>query len=423
MKILWTVNLIPGELAEALQMQTVVLGGWVEAMAGQLRKEKDLSLAICCKTGKGVSFDETVNGVRYFSLGYDEKTSCEALTARCREILDRFVPDLVQLEGTEFLHAKAMLLAAKEKGIPVIASMQGILNGQYQYQCGELELDDLMWSGSPTNIVSGWMLHLRKTRWYKPRMKPEREIIGMADYILGRTTWDRAHSYALNPKAEYFAVNRNLRAPFYEKSWLPEKMERHSIYVGNGYRALKGLHFVVEALPLLIREYPDVKVYVAGDKPFQENDKRSIFKKGYGAYLKKRIKDLGVGDHIEFTGPLQAPEVAEKLSRVNCYLLCSTIENSPNTLGEAMLVGTPCVAAYVGGVSDMATDGEEALFYRSNDPVLLAWAVKRIFDDESLALRLSENGKKKAAQTHDTAINAGRLVDAYRTILAKKAGA
>ena len=418
MKILWTVNLIPGELAEALQMQTVVLGGWVEAMVGQLRKEKDLSLAICCKTGKDVSFDDkNVNSIRYFSLGYDAKTTSETLTVRCREILDRFAPDLVQLEGTEFLHAKAMLLAAKEKGIPVIASMQGILNGQYQYQCGELELDDLMWSGSLTNIVSGWMLHLRKTRWYKPRMKPEREIIGMADYILGRTTWDRAHSYALNPKAKYFAVNRNLRAPFYEKSWSHEGMERHSIYVGNGYRALKGLHFVVEALPLLAREYPDVKVYVAGDKPFQENDKRSIFKKGYGAYLKKRIKDLGVADHIEFTGPLQAPEVAEKLSRVNCYLLCSTIENSPNTLGEAMLVGTPCVAAYVGGVSDMATDGEEALFYRSNDPVLLAWAVKRIFDDDALALRLSENGKKKAAKTHDLQKNTEQLLDAYREIL------
>lgn len=423
MKILWAVNVVPADVAETLGCKPGFFGGWVESMARELKKYPELELTVASKIGPDVQFDQTIDGIRYVSIGYDSKTKEETLKERCHAIIDSVKPDLVHVEGTEFLHAKAMLLAGKERGVPVIASMQGILNGYYSYQCGELQVDDLMWSGSLTNIVSGWMLHLRKTRWYKPRMKPEREIIGMADYILGRTTWDRAHSYALNPKAKYFAVNRNLRAPFYEKSWSSEKMERHSIYVGNGYRALKGLHFVVEALPLLIREYPDVKVYVAGDKPFQENDKRSIFKKGYGAYLKKRIKDLGVADHIEFTGPLQAPEVAEKLSRVNCYLLCSTIENSPNTLGEAMLVGTPCVAAYVGGVSDMATDGEEALFYRSNDPVLLAWAVKRIFDDDALALRLSENGKKKAAQTHDTAINAGRLVDAYRTILAKKAGA
>ena len=67
--------------------------------------------------------------------------------------------------------------------------------------------------------------------------------------------------------------------------------------MGNGYNALKGAHFVVMALPYLIREYPDVKVYIAGYKPFQENDKRSILKKGYAAYLKKLIYDLGTGSY------------------------------------------------------------------------------------------------------------------------------
>ena len=263
-------------------------------------------------------------------------------------------------------------------------------------------------------------MHLRKTRWYKPRMKPEKEIIENADYILGRTTWDRAHSYAINPNAKYYPCSRILRAPFYEEKWSLEKTERHSIYVGNGYNALKGAHFVVMALPYLIREYPDVKVYIAGYKPFQENDKRSILKKGYAAYLKKLIYDLGVQDHIEFTGPLKAPQVAQMLSKVNAYVLCSTIENSPNTLGEAMMVGTPCVSAYVGGVSDMAEDGKEALFYRNDDPKLLAWNLKRIFDSDELALSLSEAGKKKARITHDPERNAQLLIDAYTDILKEK---
>jgi glycosyltransferase involved in cell wall biosynthesis len=174
------------------------------------------------------------------------------------------------------------------------------------------------------------------------------------------------------------------------------------------------------ALPYLIREYPDVKVYVAGYKPYQENDKRSILKKGYAAYLKKLIYDLGVQDHIEFTGPLKAHQVAETLSKVNAYVLCSTIENSPNTLGEAMMVGTPCVSAYVGGASDMAEDGKEALFYRNDDPKLLAWNLKRIFDSDELALSLSEAAKKKARITHDAERNAQMLIDAYTDILKEK---
>lgn len=420
MKVLWTVNLIPAAVSVKLGKTSEVLGGWVESMAAKLSENNDIELGIVCKCEENLNFCEVIDGITYFSLYYTSSTSLSELESKCNEIVTKFNPDIVNIEGTEFLHARAMQLSAKNHNIPAVVSLQGILNGQYAYQCGQLPVDDMMFSKSLTNIFSAWIMHLRKTRWYKPRMKPEKEIIENADYILGRTTWDRAHSYAINPNAKYYPCSRILRAPFYEEKWSLEKTERHSIYVGNGYNALKGAHFVVMALPYLIREYPDVKVYIAGYKPFQENDKRSILKKGYAAYLKKLIYDLGVQDHIEFTGPLKAPQVAQMLSKVNAYVLCSTIENSPNTLGEAMMVGTPCVSAYVGGVSDMAEDGKEALFYRNDDPKLLAWNLKRIFDSDELALALSEAGKKKARITHDPERNAQLLIDAYTDVLKEK---
>ncbi len=420
MKVLWTANLIPANLSVKLGIASEVLGGWVESMANQLSCRNDLELAIACKCDENIVFNENLNDIRYYSLNYSQTTTFDALVSVCSKIISDFSPEIVHIEGTEFLHSKAMLYAAKKQNIPTIVSMQGILNGYYNYQCGNLQIDDMMFSKSITNIFSAWILHLRKTKWFKPRMKSEKEIIENADYILGRTTWDRAHSYAINPQAKYYPCSRILRAPFYEEKWSLEKAERHSIYVGNGYSALKGVHFVVMALPYLIREYPDVKVYVAGYKPYQENDKRSILKKGYASYLKKLVYDLGVQDHIEFTGPLKAQQVAQKLSKVNAYVLCSTIENSPNTLGEAMMVGTPCVSAYVGGVSDMAEDGKEALFYRNDDPKLLAWNLKRIFDNDDLALSLSEAGKKKALITHDAERNAQLLIDAYTDILKEK---
>lgn len=420
MKVLWTVNLIPPAVSAKLGKASEVLGGWVEAMADKLSKNGDIELGIVCKCEEKLEFCEVIDGVTYFSLHYTPSTSIDELCEKCDKILSDFAPDIVHIEGTEFLHARAMQISAKAKSIPAVISLQGILNGQYAYQCGQLQIDDMMFSSSLTKILAGWLLHLRKTRWYKPRMKSEKEIIENADYILGRTTWDKAHSYALNPDAKYYPCSRILREPFYKESWDIGKIERHSIYIGNGYHALKGVHFVIEALPYLIKEYPDIKVYVAGYKPYQENDKRSFLKKGYGSYLKKLIYDLGVEKHVEFTGPLKAHQVAEKLSSVNAYVLCSTIENSPNTLGEAMMVGTPCVAAYVGGVSDMAQDGKEALFYRNDDPKLLAWNLKRIFDNDDLALALSAAGKEKARFTHDADRNAQLLIDAYTDILKEK---
>ena len=68
----------------------------------------------------------------------------------------------------------------------------------------------------------------------------------------------------------------------------------------------------------------------------------------------------------------------------------------------------------------MAQDGKEALFYRSNDPKLLAWNLKRVFDSDELALSLSENGKKKALFTHDPERNAQLLIDAYTDLLKEK---
>lgn len=420
MKVLWIVNLLPRDISEKLNIKSENLGGWIESMAGELKRVDNMELAIACKCSPNLSFCEDIDGVRYYSVPYSSKTKFPELINICRSIITDFCPDIIQIEGTEFLHAKAMLTAAKEAGIPVIVSLQGILNGQYQYQCGQLQIDDMMFSRSFKNIFTAWILHLRKTRWYKKRLKPEREIIQAADYVMGRTTWDRAHAYRINPDAKYYSCNRTLRPPFYEKRWDIDTMERHSIYIGNGYYALKGVHFVVQALPDLIREYPDIKVYVAGVKPFYDGDKRPFYKKGYGLYLEKLIKDLGVQDHIILTGSLKAEEVAERLSKVHAYVLCSAVENSPNTLGEAMLIGTPCVAAYVGGVSDMATDGEDALFYRNDDPALLAWNLKRVFDNDELALKLSANGRKRALITHDPKANAGQLIKNYQDILELK---
>ena len=415
MTILWTANLIPANAAAALSIGSDVLGGWVEAMADRLKRIDGVKLAVACKSDTGLDFSLENGGVSYRAIPYRKGTTLRDLLAVCGKIADEIRPDIIHIEGTEFLHARAMLQVAKEKKIPAVVSMQGILNGQYDCQCGLLPIDDMLFSGDPVSVFAGLTLHFRKTRWYAPRMKPERELIGSASYILGRTTWDRAHSYALNPAAKYYACPRVLRPPFYETRWNAETMERHSLYVGNSYYALKGFHFLVDALPQLVREYPDLKVYVAGHKPFGEN--RAFIKKGYGAYLKKKIEKSGVGDHIVFTGTLSAREVAQRLSAVNAYVLTSVAENSPNTLGEAMLVGAPCVSAYVGGAPDMATDGKEALFYRADDPALLAWCVKRIFDDDALAARLSANARQRALQTHDADGNAKKLYDVYLDVL------
>ena len=97
--------------------------------------------------------------------------------------------------------------------------------------------------------------------------------------------------------------------------------------------------------------------------------------------------------------------------------MSSIIENSPNTLGEAMIMGVPCITSFNGGVADMATDQLEALHYRDNDPRMLAFQIKRILDSKELAEKLSKNAMIKARATHNPEKNLNDLLNCYRSIL------
>ena len=62
-------------------------------------------------------------------------------------------------------------------------------------------------------------------------------------------------------------------------------------------------------------------------------------------------------------GLLPAEDIKQRMLAAHVSVVSSSAENSPNTLGEAMMLGVPSVAAYAGGMPSMAEDGREVLFY------------------------------------------------------------
>lgn len=81
-------------------------------------------------------------------------------------------------------------------------------------------------------------------------------------------------------------------------------------------------------------------------------------------------------------GKLTAGQMRDRYLASSLYVCCSALENSPNSLGEAMLLGMPCVSADVGGIPSMFTDGVDGILYRGfseREPggILLTEAWKR----------------------------------------------
>ena len=417
MKVLWVTAQVLPLVCEELGLKKNGFGGWVMNMLQQLEKDDQMELAVAMVSAKTKDIMQIKKGKIECFVAPEKDNKNMSIEDR-DSIIESFKPDIIHIEGNEFgIHNVFSLI----KDIPVLVSLQGILSGYEQYQYGELPIADYMFSPSKHNVVSSWILYFRKHFLFDKRVSIETDTIKNAQYISGRTFWDRAHSYWINPNAEYFPCNRILRPVFYEKKWSYEECEPLSIFVGNGHSPLKGVHNVIDAVALLKREYPNIRLYVAGDNPICKKG-FSVKRFGYSNLLRKKIKENDIEQNVIFTGLLSGEKMVERMLKCNVYVLPSLIENSPNTLGEAMIVGMPCVSAYTGGASEMAIDEKECLFYRANDPKLLAWQLKRVFSNRQFAEELGGEARKHANITHDPIHNRDALIFAYNKMLSQQEG-
>lgn len=413
MRVLWTVNIPLPAASEVLGLPASPFGGWLSTMTRRLGAVPGIALGVVMRAPVQALRSAEVDGIRYFALPQTGKGGLDARAEDCARVLADFKPDLLHAEGSEMAYTRRMLEAWQG---PSLLSLQGVINGIEPHYFGGLRLVRMLGSLRPRQMLTAGALLVNKWFRFDPRLRGERETIAMARYLMGRTPWDRAQAWAINPKAAYFHCGRTLREPFHATRWLGTGSDRHVIFAGNAAVALKGIHVLLDALVLLRRDFPDVRLVIAGERP---GTQRSRFKRliGYSAYLLDRIRQLGLTSWVEFTGVLSETDMAARMARSHVYAMASLIENSPNTLGEAMMLGMPCVSSYAGGAPGMARDEIEALFFRAGDPVTLAFQIKRLFDSDALCARLGEAAHARAMQTHDPDANLQDLLAAYRAIL------
>ena len=115
---------------------------------------------------------------------------------------------------------------------------------------------------------------------------------------------------------------------------------------------------------------------------------------------------------VFFTGSLDVEQMKREYLNANVFICPSSIENSPNSLGEAQILGTPCVASYVGGVMDMMK-GDEQHLYRFEEIEMLSTKVCEVF----AARERQVDMKESALRRHDKENNSRRLYDIYKEIV------
>ena len=411
MRILWLCNIVLPELSEEFGFKKVQAGGWLSGMWEQLKQKEELQLAICVPIrDKDRMKDGEYLGYQYYSFQTIKKE--EGIMRgkiRLKEIICDFNPDVIHIWGTEYLHSYAMVLACEEQGMlnNVLVHIQGLVSVYALHYRFGLPDDIVKDNGSGNSIEQ----EIQDFAW---RGQYERKILQKVSYVTGRTDWDKACCKQINPIVRYEHCGEILRDVFYENpvKWTAKCCEKYSIFISQAGYPVKGFHLALDVLAKLAEQYPKLHVYVSGSDIGHLNTT-------YGRYIQKKIESYQLGKRISFVGTLSPKEMYQYYQKANVFLSASVIENSSNSVCEAMCVGTPVVSSFVGGIPTIITHGESGFLYPLDAGYMMQYYISQIFENDTLAEQISKKEQEKAAVYNNRKMIVEKILEIYQKVSAE----
>ncbi|MGN9196873.1 glycosyltransferase family 4 protein [Blautia massiliensis (ex Liu et al. 2021)] len=406
MKVLWITNV---ELPDAANSRgnNVVVGGWMHQTLNYIKNSIELYVAAC--VSEKYDWIE-INSVNYcgFTPEIDE--------VDFERIIESIDPDCIHIWGSEYNHSYYVTKAARNlsKIECTVLSIQGLVSVYAEHY----------YDGLPPELIHRRTLKEFFGRRNIAQEKKMMELQGqteistfqMLENCIGRTDWDYACAKQMNPQIEYHFCGEILRESFYVNRWKYEECDKEVIFFSQAHYPIKGLHIMLRALPIIKEYYPAVVLRIVGNNP----QKKAIFKRSsYEKYICNLIHDNDLSNSIEWLGQLSENEMMLNYKKANVFVCSSSIENSSNSIGEAMLVGTPIVASDVGGIKSFMEHEKEGMLYHSTAVYMLADNVIRIFNSRSLAIQLGNNAHERAKKYHCIEDNLQRLIKIYNKLKCK----
>jgi glycosyltransferase involved in cell wall biosynthesis len=324
----------------------------------------------------------------------------------CLEIVEKVQPDLIFIFGTE----NPFGLLANRFPVPVIISIQAVLTGLVKRNFHGLSAYELLAAFfSRENLIGESIFH----RYWQLRKlaKMEEKIYARCIVFEGRTDWDKKWLNRLNRKAIYFHIDRILAEEYYQNSWNYQQTEKNIIFTTSSNAPFKGGITLVRAvIELIKRGREDVYLIIAGIHPSST----------VGRNINRLVKKYRLMNRVLMLERIQPNEIIAEMVKARVFVLPSHMDNSPNSLGEAMLMGMPCIASNAGGIPSMVQDGIDGLLYQHTDIKALADRIETLLDDPELAQKLGANARRTAQKRHDPAKIAASTLEMYNQVISGK---
>ncbi len=373
-------------------------GGWISSLEQIVRSVNDISLGVAFKLN-GQKPKNIIDDVTYYCI--DSKSNG---VQKYIEIIDDFKPDIIQIFGSENEFGDI----CSHTDIPVVIHMQGCLPPYHNalFPVGMNKLDFLIGRGlTPRRRFMGW----RSEPSFRRRAEHEINTIRFCKFFMGRTDWDKALVSLFNPTAKYFHCEEALRDSFLnmDKHWAPSSQDKIKIISVISNPWYKGVDLILKTAKLLKRFTSmsfEWNVFGVSDIRFYEYK--------YGIFAKNV--------NVNIRGSVGKEVLVNELCNSSLYVHPSYIDNSPNSVCEAQLIGIPVLATNVGGIPSLVKDGETGFLFPANDPYMLANLIKMVVKDVSLSEKISFAEISVAKARHNPDAIKTTLLNVYNYILNEK---
>jgi len=414
LKVLWFSN-TPANGAKVLNLK-VPGGGWIQSLDKELQKIVELHIAFHYpksskpyKHGNSFYYPITPRNWKLEMLKnilankvYDKDYKNYYLN-----LINQIKPDIIHIHGTE--NPFACIIG--EVHIPVVVSVQGVANVIAHKYLNGFPFKYL--KVRRISIRDGFMSMLL-SRSFKSEYKRIKRIASIesrnlqcVDFVIGRTQWDKRTLSLLAPRAKYFLCNEILREGFYENAWMMHENPGIIIHSTNGNSYFKGFETICRSLTELNKLGIKTEWRIAGVK---ETD----------LIVKLAKKDLGKDfpkTGLKFLGHLGEKDLINRMLEADVFIMASHIENSSNSLCEAMILGMPCIATFAGGTGSLIEDGKNGILVQDGDPWAMAGAIIELTKNTQVRISLGREARLTAMKRHNRAQIISDIMDIYTTII------
>lgn len=227
--------------------------------------------------------------------------------------------DILHVQSYHTLVPPIAMLAALRAGIPYIVTFHG---------------------GGHSSRLRNSMRRMQLAL-LRPMLARARKLIAVARFEIGY------YGQRLNLPAERFAYIPN-------GADLPKVGRVESSAAGEGtliasvgrLERYKGHHRIISALPKILEQQPDVRLWIAGSGSYEDELRRLAIK-------------TGVAEHVEIRAipATERERMATELARTRLVVLLSEYETQPIAVLEAIALGCSVLVADTSGLSELAQQG------------------------------------------------------------------